>query len=212
MVVCVLLQAAAAVLGRYAWATFGWRLYSRLECDLRRKDAEQCRKALCQMDLFGALAKLDGQVGRVRAGGGCLAADAAKQTVSMSCMSKDSWCCTDPISSITPPRTTCSPQLPPTCYHFMLPCAAAGAVVPGVPQQRHQPFWLQQHPGSHGGSCSRPANYGSLASGCPTGCQAAAASLGTGSGVLCTIVLCHAPPHHLCRSGQRTLQAGRLQL
>jgi hypothetical protein len=61
--VCVLLQAASAALARYAYRGVGWHMYSRMACDLRLKDAEQCKKALCQLNLFGALARLDLQVG-----------------------------------------------------------------------------------------------------------------------------------------------------
>ena len=60
--VCSLLQASAAWLAPNVYRRFGWHMYSKMACDLRLKDAEQCRKALCQLNRFGAMARLDCQV------------------------------------------------------------------------------------------------------------------------------------------------------
>ncbi len=62
VIVCSLLQAGAAWLAPNVYRRFGWHMYSKMACDLRFKDAEQCRKALCQLNRFGAMARLDGQV------------------------------------------------------------------------------------------------------------------------------------------------------
>lgn len=61
---CLLLLAGEVALAYYTHSTFGWRTFGLVSCDLRVKGAEEGRAALLRLHLFGALAKLDGQVSR----------------------------------------------------------------------------------------------------------------------------------------------------
>lgn len=59
---CAVLQAIAIALARYAYAGFGWRMYSKIACNQLLPDAEKQRSDGLRLHRFSALAKLDAQL------------------------------------------------------------------------------------------------------------------------------------------------------
>ena len=61
-VILILITLANVVLAYIAYGQFGWRVYSKLACDMRTKDARSRRKTYMLINIFTTLLKLDALV------------------------------------------------------------------------------------------------------------------------------------------------------